>query len=129
RLNQLNQDIERHKSAVLDLMRKLANLANRVGAIEIERKNIVSQQTRLGERRQTVVAEIEALESAKQEIEAKLAEVLAQMSDQQAALEARRAEAAALGKEISETNQKLGTVREHRSGLQSRQKVLEDLEA
>jgi chromosome segregation protein len=129
KLNQLNQDIERGKASILDLMRKLSNLSNRLGAIEIERKNIVAQQTRLAERRQVVVGEIETLETAKREIEQKLAEVVAQMGEQQAALEAKRNEAAALGKEIADTNAKLGAAREHRSGLLSRKKVLEDLEA
>ncbi|HEY8667073.1 MAG TPA: AAA family ATPase, partial [Tepidisphaeraceae bacterium] len=50
-LNQLNQQVEQHKSAVLELMRRLATINSRIGAIEIERKNIASQQARLGERR------------------------------------------------------------------------------
>ncbi len=128
-LNQLNQEIERGKSAILDLMRKLSNLTNRLGAIEIEQKNIKAQQVRLAERRQVVVGEIEQLESAKGELERKLADVAEQMARQQVALEERRNEAAALGKEIAALNQRLGTAREHRSALQSRRKVLEDLEA
>jgi len=129
RLNQLNQEIERGKAAILDLMRKLSNLTNRLGAIEIEQKNIKAQQVRLAERRQVVLGEIEQLESAKAELEQKLAGVLQQMEQQQAALEERRNQAAALGKEIADLNQRLGSAREHRSALQSRRKVLEDLEA
>lgn len=128
-LNQLNQDIERAKSAILDLMRKLSNLTNRLGAIEIEQKNIKAQQIRLAERRQVVVGEIEQLESAKAELQEKLAGVAEQITQQQAALEDRRNHAAALGKEIADLSQRLGTAREHRSALQSRRKVLEDLEA
>ena len=37
-LNQLNREIEQNKSAVLDLMRKLAQVNSRLGAIEIERR-------------------------------------------------------------------------------------------
>src|SRR5690606_24909526 len=81
------------------------------------------------ERRQVVVGEIEQLESARAELEQKLAGVLQQIEQQQSALEERRNQAAALGKEIADLNQRLGTARENRSALQSRRKVLEDLEA
>ena len=54
-LNTINREIEQHKQAILDLMRKLANTNSRLGAIEIERKNIAAQQARIGERRRVVV--------------------------------------------------------------------------
>jgi len=53
-------------------MRKLASTNSRLGAIEIERKNIGAQQTRLAERRRIVLAEIESLEAARGELQVKL---------------------------------------------------------
>lgn len=128
-LNQLNQEIDRGKTTILDLMRQLANIANRLGAIEIEQKNIAIQQERLAQRRQTVLTEIESLEIAKQDIQTKLDSVLQQMDQQQQQMQACRSQAEALGQEIADTNQKLARAREHRSGLLSRKKVLEDLES
>ena len=128
-LNQLNQQAEQHNSAILDLMRKLAGVNSRLGAIEIERKNIASQQTRLGERRNVVLAEREGLEARRVELQQRLDETLARITAQQQQLEAKRGEAAALGKQIAEVSEQLGAAKEHRSGLVSRQRLLKDLEA
>src|SRR5687768_86556 len=42
-INELNQQVERNKSQVLDLMRKLSQVNSRLGAIDIEQKNIAAQ--------------------------------------------------------------------------------------
>jgi chromosome segregation protein len=128
-LNALAAQIEKQKSAILDLMRKLAATGSRLGAIEIERKNIASQQERLDQRRAQLVGELQALESARSELDQKLQEMSATITRQQADLEDKRAAAAALGKQITQTGERLGAAKEHRSGLISRQKLLEDLEA
>ena len=127
-LNQINREIEQNKGAILDLMRRSSQVANRLGAIEIERKNIASQQQRLGQRRQVVLSELEVLEAARTELDAALAAALAEIAALQAQIEESTREAAALGKQISEISQQLGSAREHRSGLVSRQRLLEDLE-
>ncbi|HEX4796131.1 MAG TPA: chromosome segregation protein SMC, partial [Humisphaera sp.] len=128
-LNQANQQVEQHKAAILDLMRKLAQVNSRLGAIEIERKNIVGHQVRLAERRRIVLAELEALDTQRLEAQAKLDQTLEHVREQQAALDGRREEAAHLGRQLAQVNEQLGSAKEHRSGLLSRQRVLTDLEA
>jgi chromosome segregation protein len=128
-LNQLSKESEQHKAAVLDLMRKLATVNTRIGAIEIERKNISAQQTRITDRRKIVETELEALAAKKAELQTKLNEALANIADQQAKLEAKKAESAALGKQIAALSNQIGVAKEHRAGLMSRQKLLKDLEA
>src|SRR4051812_46341774 len=71
-LNNLNREIEQHKTAILDLMRKLAQINNAISSIDIERKNIAAQQTRLAERRRIVVEEIERLDAQRAELQQKL---------------------------------------------------------
>src|SRR3954469_18521595 len=61
RLNQISQETEQHKAAILDLMRQVAQASSRLGAIEIERKNIAAQQSRIAERRRVVVEEIASI--------------------------------------------------------------------
>src|SRR5207237_458040 len=51
------------------------------------------------------------------------------IKNQQSQLESRREEAARLGKQISQVSEQLGSAKEHRSGLLSRQNLLKDLEA
>jgi len=128
-LNQWVSEIDRNKNAILDLMRKLAQTNSRLGAIEIERKNIAAQQERVAQRRRVVVEEAEKLETARQELAEKLEAAKANVAAQQQALEDKRREAQALGQQISQISEQLGTAKEHRSGLISRQKLLQDLEA
>jgi chromosome segregation protein len=128
-LNQAVQEIERNKNAILDLMRRLAQTNSRLGAIEIERRNIAAQQERVAQRRRVVVEEAEGLAAARRELEMRLDAAKAHIANQQRALEAKRQEAAALGQAIGQISEQLGSAREHRSGLISRQRLLSDLEA
>jgi chromosome segregation protein len=128
-MNASAQQIEKQKTAILDLMRKLAGVGSRLGAIEIERKNISSQESRLGERRGQVGTELSTLKAASEQLVARMREALENIAKQQAELEQKRTEAAALGKQIAQVGERLGAAKEHRSGLISRQKLLEDLEA
>ncbi|HEY7117137.1 MAG TPA: hypothetical protein VH475_11145, partial [Tepidisphaeraceae bacterium] len=129
RLNQAISEIDKNKNAILDLMRRLAQTNSRLGAIEIERRNISAQQERVAQRRRVVVEELEGLEAARHELEQKLETAKTHVAEQQKALEDKRAEAAALGQQISQISEQLGAAREHRSGLVSRQRLLSDLEA
>jgi chromosome segregation protein len=129
KLNELNQQIEQHKAAVLELMRKLATAVNRLSSIEIERKNITAQQTRMSERRQAVVTEIELIGVQQTQIQQKLDAVLASIQTQQQQMADRKSAAAELGLQIALISEQLGAAKEHRSGLISRQNLLRDLEA
>src|SRR5205823_3337867 len=100
-----------------------------LGAIDIERKNIAAQQARLGERRRIVVTGLEALESARNDLDQNLQSIVAELTDLQTKLTESAKEAAALGRQIADISQQLGSAREHRSALLSRQKLLQDLEA
>jgi chromosome segregation protein len=128
-LNQLNQQVEQDKAAVLDLMRKLAGVNSRLASIEIERKNIAAQQTRLAERRRIVMEEAQSLESGRIELQQKLAAIIETITAQQAEMNAKRESAKELGQRIATLSEHLGSAKEHRSGLLSRQKLLKDLEA
>jgi len=128
-LNNLNREVEQHKSAILDLMRRLAQTNNAISSIEIERKNIAAQQARLTERRQVVIGEIEQLDAQRSDLQAKLDAVVAHIADLQSQMEGQRQDAVHLGKQIAQLAEQLGAAKEHRSGLLSRQKLLEDLEA
>jgi chromosome segregation protein len=128
-LNQLNQQIEQQKGVALDLMRKIAAAGSRLSAIEIERKNLAAQQSRLSERQQIVLGEIQTIESQQAELQKHLDEILASLDSQQSQMNQKRADAADLDKQIASIGEQLGAAREHRSGLISRQNLLSDLEA
>ena len=129
KLNQFNQQVEQDKSAILDLMRKLASVNSRIASIDIERKNIAAQQTRLGERRRLVIAEAETINQKKGDITLKLDAAVAAIAERQAEMNAAREKSKELSQRISAIGEQLGSAKEHRSGLLSRQKLLKDLEA
>ena len=76
-----------------------------------------------------MLAELETLEAQRAESQAKLDETLEHIKSQQSQLDARREQAAQLGKQIANVSEQLGSAKEHRSGLLSREKLLKDLEA
>src|SRR5687768_9089870 len=127
--NTLNQQVEQHKAAVLDLMRRLAQVNSRISSIEIERRNIAQQQSRLDERRRVVLEEVGSLETRRADAQMKLDGVIETIDAQQHQMSERRNDAAALGKQIAQISEQLGAAKEHRSGLLSREKLLKDLEA
>jgi len=128
-LNEIGRSIEQGKTAILDLMRRSAAVNNRLGALEIERRNVMSQQQRLAGRRQAVLNEIEVLEEGRRELDGNLASASAEIAGLQGKLDQSTKQASSLGQQIAIVAEQLGAAREHRSGLMSRQILLEDLEA
>ncbi len=125
----LNQSIEKDKSTILELMRKAAQTANALGAVDIERRNLAQQQQRTADRRRQVVGEQDALAARATLLQHEVDAASDVMRGRQLALEEKRSASAALGKQIAQSGENLGAAREHRSGLQSRQNLLQDLEA
>ena len=125
----LARSIDADKAAVMDLMRRVAQVNTRLGAIEIERRNNAGGQQRIGDRRQVVRAEAETVAARRAELQAAVDAAVADIAAKQAELESTKQEAVALGRRIADVTGQLGAAREHRSGLLSRQKLLKDLEA
>jgi chromosome segregation protein len=128
RQNERNAAIERDKAAVIDLLGKLGRLGSRLDGIGIERKNVAAQQQKLGERRREVVADLEQADAAVAEVAGQLEDVAKAHEQQQADAETVQQTARDLGGRIASFADELAEIRERRSGLQSRRKVLEDLE-
>ena len=128
-LNALNREVEQHKAAVLDLMRRSSQVANRLGAIDIERRNLSAQQQRLTDRQKVVAGETDAATARRTDVQVKLDEAAANIAARQAELDTAKQDAVSLGKRLAGVSQQLGAAREARSGQLSRQKVLKDLEA
>ncbi|MGF1635283.1 MAG: chromosome segregation protein SMC [Phycisphaerae bacterium] len=128
-LNQSNQQIEREKSAALELMRKLAQTNSRLGAIEIEKRNVAGQQKRLVDRRHSVLNDHVQAEQKRNQLTEQLSQKQAELAELGRRTAAKREAAAELEGQVRQTTEKLVAAREERSGLVSRRKMLEDLEA
>lgn len=128
-INRLASSIDEAKRAALDFMRRSGQLDSRIASIAIERKNIVAQQERQDTRRQQVAADTATAEARAAELATAMEGVLAQLTERQAEQEAHKQDAVALGQRIKQITEQNGSAKEQRSGLLSRQKVLQDLEA
>ena len=126
---ELSRTLDQLKSAVLDAMNRLAAADRRLGGIEIERNTADERRRRLDSRREQVSADIVLAEDRAAEYREAIADLDRSMSGEQAALEAKRRDATALGQTLSVLGEKLVATREARSGIQSRRNVLQDLEA
>jgi chromosome segregation protein len=122
-------ELEDLKSAVLDLMRQVSQLNNRLGAIQIERRNVASQQQRIEERQGAVASEARGLGEAMAALQGELDELERHLGEVSGRIEQSVQSAAELGRRVHELAEQLAAAREHRSGLLSRQRLLEDLEA
>ncbi len=129
KINNIERQVEKDKSSVLDLMRRLAQVSSRLSSIEIERRNIAQQQGKIADRRRGVIEEIEVTSAKRDDLQRQIKEVLAEIETEHAALQAKRDESAQLTTQIKQISEQLAGAREHRSGMLSRQKLLQDLEA
>src|SRR5438093_1508846 len=130
RRDDVAQDLARKQNELAEKKQELDDLTQKKQRLEHEvvqaRANMHSAQQRqhLGERRRIVLEEIETLATQRGELNQKLEQIVATIDEQQRSLEAKRAGAATLGKQIQQVGENLGAAKEHRSGLISRQKLL-----
>ena len=126
--HELGDRIERDKTAALAAMRRLSRAASRLEAIEIERRNAAAQQGRLADRRRDVVRQIEDARGEAAKLAGELNAVAADHAAQQREAYDVHQKAGELGGHIAALADELAEVRERRSALAGRRKVLEDLE-
>jgi chromosome segregation protein len=129
RANEISRAVDQHKASMLDAMRKLAQVESRLNSIEIERRNAGQQQERLAGRKQVLADESTQVDARRAELSQAIESTLAQIADLNAQSDARTNEASSLSTSIKQLTDRLGSAREHRSGLMSRQKTLSEMEA
>jgi len=127
-INDQSRDIEQLKLRVMDLARKTSVIDNRLSAIHVEEFNSAANSQRLTERLSQIISESdETNQNAREHARA------VDISDEEIAghkadLLTRSADAKLLDQSLQELTRQSQSAREHRSGLVSRQKVLQDLE-
>jgi chromosome segregation protein len=125
----LNRSVDEHKSKAIDLMRQVARLHNDINGLKINQENLTNQKGRLEARKAQVDSQIAELKAKVGELEARKTELTQQSAALQEEATAVRAEQAANNQRMSGISQELARQREHRSGLKSRQNVLNDLQS
>ena len=124
----LNRSVDEHKSKAIDLMRQLARLHNDITGLKINQENLSNQKGRLEQRKTQVDAQIAELKARVAELDARKNDLTEQSATLQEEANTVRAEQQANNQKMAGISQELARQREHRSGLKSRQNVLNDLQ-
>ena len=125
----LNRSVDEHKSKAIDLMRQLARLHNDITGLKINQENLSNQKGRLEQRKTQVDAQIAELKARVAELDSRKNELTEQSATLQEEANTVRAEQQANNQKMAGISQELARQREHRSGLKSRQNVLNDLQS
>jgi len=124
----LNRSVDEHKSKAIDLMRQIARLHNDINGLKINQENLTNQKGRLEQRKSQVDSQIAELKARVAELDARKTELTEQSATLQEEANTVRAEQQANNQKMAGISQELARQREHRSGLKSRQNVLNDLQ-
>ena len=124
----LNRSGDEYKSKVIDLMRQAARLHNDINGLKINQENLAHQKGRLLSRKGEIDAQIAELKAKVSEMEAKKGALGEHSAALQKQAEEVRASQQANNQKMAVISQELAREREHRSGLKSRQTVLNDLQ-
>jgi chromosome segregation protein len=124
----LNRSADEYKSKAIDLMRQIARLHNDINGLKINQENLTNQKTRLEQRKTQVDSQIAELKARVKELETRKNDLTEQSAALQEQANAVRGEQQANNQKMAAMSQELARHREHRSGLKSRQNVLNDLQ-
>ncbi len=125
----LNRSVDEHKSKAIDLMRQIARLHTDINSFKITRENLANQKTRLEQRKAVIDQQIAELKAKVAEHEARKNQLTEQSTLLQAQANEIREQQKATSQKMAAISQELARERELRSGLKSRQNVLNDLQA
>ncbi|MFQ5489286.1 MAG: chromosome segregation protein SMC [Phycisphaerae bacterium] len=120
--------LEDEKAGLIELVRRGADLANQIAKLESHCDSLEGQKGRLAQRDAQIAAELADLLSRKEQLEARRAEVESLIDAEMRRLEEKKAQTQRVQGMQSDLAKAVTAARELRSGLASRQQLLEDLE-
>lgn len=127
-LTRLQAQIEDEKAGIIDLLRQTAQLHNERTGLDVQSQSLTGQQQRLRDREDAIGRQIESLVAEKASFSERVEQIDDLIGAETEKLEAKQAEAARIDRLRAELNEQLASIKESRSGLLSRQQVLEDLQ-
>ena len=120
--------LEDEKSGVIDVLRRTSSLHNELQNLSIQHRTLSGQKDRLAARDAEIAALLADLMARREQLQNRRQEILALIDEQTRTLEDARARAAAAAERRSRLGDQLAAAKEYRSGLQSRQQTLAELD-
>ena len=128
-LAEYRAQMEDEKSGLIDIVRRTAQLHNEINSLDVRRTSLSGQRDRLHDRCGQIRGEMKELLTVKAQVGDKLSRIRELLQESQNQLEATRQQTLELDHQRQECSENLSSAKEYRSGLLSRQQLLEDLEA
>ena len=125
---ELNYKLEAEKSGAVELLRATAYMQSQVNATQVRMENLNRQAERLASQKTQLSARVTELQQQAAELQQQRESLTGQIQALRARIEDVHGRQQANNQRLSDLLNQLGKKREVRSGLQSRQTVLEDLQ-
>ncbi|MHC5059964.1 MAG: chromosome segregation protein SMC [Planctomycetota bacterium] len=121
--------LEDEKSGIIDIVRKTAQLHNKIQSIGTYRSNLSGQKDRLSGRADAAKVQLEQLLTDKAQLQTRLDDINKVIAELQESLEAKRKQVREIGSSREDAGKQLAEAKQIQSGLASEFKVLSDMEA
>ncbi|MGC8623891.1 MAG: chromosome segregation protein SMC [Phycisphaerae bacterium] len=125
---ELNYKLEAEKSAAVELLRAAARVQSQVSTLQVRMENLNRQAERLTGQKTQLSARLAELRQQAAELQQQKEELTGQIQALRSRIDEVHGRQQANNQRLSDLLNQLGKKREARSGLQSRQAVLEDLQ-
>jgi chromosome segregation protein len=127
-LNEQRARLEDEKNGLTDLLRQVAKLHNEITSIDAFEQSLHGTRDKLDERTGHVAEQLESLLTAQDEASAQLDESLALIDAESKRLEEQRELAGKFGAQQKQLSDRLAENRERRADLDSRRRLLQEME-
>ncbi|MHB1768419.1 MAG: chromosome segregation protein SMC [Phycisphaerae bacterium] len=125
---ELNHKLEAEKSGAVELLRETARVQSQVNALQVRMENLSKQAERISGQKTQLASRVDELAQQAATLQQQREELTAQIQSLRSQIDEVRGRQQANNQRLSDLLNQLGKKREARSGLQSRQAVLEDLQ-
>lgn len=127
-LNEKRSALEDEKAGIVSLMRRTAQLHNEIQSIGVFEKSLIDTRQKLDERAGHVAQELERLLTSRDESQHKHTEATSLLEAQNNQLQAHASQATQLGQQQSQLTDRLATIKEQRTALDSRRALLQEMQ-
>lgn len=127
-LNEQRSALEDEKTGIVDLMRRTTELNNQIQSIGVFERNLQTARQKLDQRASQVGQDLETLLTARDEASEKLVEVEMLIDAETRQVEALQDQFSELTEHQQDRTEVLATLKERRSGLDSRRSLLQEMQ-
>lgn len=127
-LNERKIAIEEAKESIFELARRTSQLNNEIQGHGIQRDSIHVQKSKLDARAQEIAAAIESAETAQRERLDRRAQIDTLVAEKTTNLDQTRSRIAEAAQQRAALHEQIAGAKEHRSGLDSRRQLLEEMD-